>query len=198
MENPAFVVQLELLTAASVAGDLGPNIVKDASLADVSPNWSYLLLSASALAISPMGSCQAAALRIAHSCITDDRTSPERKDAAASILDTLANHPALNLAVSRNFVPPDLRDRLPLPLRIEWTRRSIEDSISVGERAFRVNHFQKNFWRAANGHDWLSVSAPTSAGKSFIVSQWVTTFLSTTRPLLDPAVDHVPSGPPRS
>jgi hypothetical protein len=178
MENPAFIAQLEALTGVGVADDLGPCLIKDEALSRISPDWGYLLLSASVLALSEVGGCQAAALRIAHGCLTDPMTNPERKDTAAVILDTLANHPALNLAVSRKLLLPHLRNRLPLPVRIEWTRRTIEDSISAGEKSIRVNHFQKKFWQAANAHDWLSISAPTSAGKSFIVSQWIASFLA--------------------
>ena len=178
MENPAFVSRLEGLTASAVADDLGPSFKKNSAFVDIEPDWGYLLLCGSFLASSAAGLCQAAALRIAHSCLTDSGSSMERKDSAAVLLDTLANHPALELAMSRELLEPTLSDRLPLPVRIEWTRRSIDDSISVGDHSLRVNRFQKRFWKAAAAYDWLSVSAPTSAGKSFIVSQWITTFLA--------------------
>lgn len=178
MENPSFVSQLGTLTAAAVAEDLGPGFERDEAISNLSPDWFYLLLCASFLATSEDGSCQAAALRIAQSCLTDQRTSVERKDAAALLLDTLANHPAMELALSRELLRPGLRERLPLPFRIEWTRRSIDDTIAIGERSLRVNRFQRKFWRDADVHDWLSVSAPTSSGKSFIIGQWVTQFLN--------------------
>jgi DEAD/DEAH box helicase len=178
MENPAFMLQLETLTASTVADDLGPSFEKNSVFVGTEPDWGYLLLCGSFLATSISGPCQAAALRIAHSCLTDPASSVERKDSAALLLDTLANHPAVDLAVSRELLKPALKDRLPLPARIEWTRRSIEDSISLGDRSLRVNRFQRRFWKAAAIHEWLSVSAPTSAGKSFIVSQWVTSLLA--------------------
>ncbi len=171
-------MQLETLTAAAVAEDLGIGFEPAPHLTTSSPDWGYLLLCGSFLATSSSGPCQAAALRIAHSCLTHPKPSVERKDSAALLLDTLANHPAMQLAVSRELLKPALRERLPLSARIEWTRRSISDSIVLGDRTLRVNRFQKRFWQAAREHDWLSVSAPTSSGKSFIVSQWVTNLLA--------------------
>lgn len=179
IQNDAFLGQLGSLTATAVADDLGPLFKKAPDLSNREPDWAYLLLCASFLATSEVGSCQAAALRISQSCLTSSATSVDRKDAAAVLLDTLANHPAMELAVSRSLLRPGLKDRLPLPVRFEWTRRTIEDSISVGERSLRVNRFQKKFWKAAASSDWLSVSAPTSAGKSFIIGQWVNRLLST-------------------
>lgn len=177
MENPAFLSRLTTLTAGAVAEDLGPSFERSPDISRIDPDWSYLLLCASFLATSDVGRCQAAALRIAQSCLTDGETTVEKKDAAALLLDTLANHPAMELALSRELLRPGLRERLPLPFRIEWTRRSIDDTIVIGERGLRVNRFQRRFWREADAHDWLSVSAPTSSGKSFIIGQWVTQLL---------------------
>ncbi|MGQ4496646.1 DEAD/DEAH box helicase, partial [Dermabacteraceae bacterium P13101] len=36
-----------------------------------------------------------------------------------------------------------------------------------------VNPFQKAFWELASANDWVSVSAPTSAGKSYIIREWM-------------------------
>ena len=177
MENPAFLAQLWALTGSAVAEDLGPKFSKTQSVSTFTPDWSYLLLCASFLATSADGTCQAAALRIAQSCLTDSETVVERKDAAALLLDTLANHPAMELALSRELLRPGLKQRLPLAVRIEWTRRYIDDTIAVGERSVRVNRFQKRFWHDAESYDWLSVSAPTSVGKSFIIGQWVARLL---------------------
>src|SRR6185437_13316253 len=38
--------------------------------------------------------------------------------------------------------------------------------------AISANSFQRDFWNAAATYQWLSVSAPTSAGKSYIVKRW--------------------------
>src|SRR3712207_758750 len=151
------------------SNELGPNLQRCEDLTGVRHDWGRLLLSASVLAASAEGPCQAAALRIAHGCLLSSETSESRRAAAALLLDSLANRPAIQLALKRGLVRPGFEANLPLPTRIEWTRRAIENSIPAGDGAYlAVNRFQKKFWVAATSNEWVSVSAPTSAGKSFI------------------------------
>ena len=37
----------------------------------------------------------------------------------------------------------------------------------------QVNDFQQRFWSNAGGERWLSASAPTASGKTFLVLQWL-------------------------
>lgn len=174
MESTGFLTNLESLTADSVCTELGENFQRHGAWKELDHDWSHLLLSASILAGSSDGKCQAAALRIAQTCLAASSTSVARKDAAALILDTLANHPAIALAVSRGLLKPDVELRLPAPARIEWTRRALDHSIVLSNSSvLRVNHFQRRFWQDVQKHDWVSVSAPTSAGKSFIMTRWL-------------------------
>lgn len=173
LENDAFTVQLEALTASAVAEELGNRFQRVEGVTDGHLDWGYLLLCASFLCNSDIGDCQAAALRIAQTCLTSGSSNAAQKDSAALILDSLANHPAISLAVSRGLLPPGVEHRLPLPARIEWTRRSLEFVLTLGDRSVRVNRFQKRFWDAAHSTDCLSVSAPTSAGKSYILTEWL-------------------------
>lgn len=69
--------------------------------------------------------------------------------------------------------------RLPFDV-IEYEIRPVSDatlhrqSITVyGDTPLRVNGFQKKLWEVARNQAWLSVSAPTSAGKSFILARWI-------------------------
>ena len=39
--------------------------------------------------------------------------------------------------------------------------------------SLKLNRFQRAFWNSISGTQWLSASAPTSAGKSFVVLQWL-------------------------
>ena len=173
LSNSGFTRELNLLNARMVADELGPDFQKASALRDAQFDWSYLMTCASFLAHATDASSQSEALRIAQACLTIGGAADNHLDAAALILDTLANHPAVALAVRRQLLRPDVRSRLPLPAQIEWTRRKYDNSVvSLGER-LPVNRFQKSFWETVQQHDWVSVSAPTSAGKSFIVSQWL-------------------------
>jgi hypothetical protein len=65
-------------------------------------------------------------------------------------------------------------DRLPGSARIEYNRRTYEHSVTVhGNTLLRVNRFQKKLWEEVRSQGWMSVSAPTSAGKSFILARWI-------------------------
>lgn len=172
--TPGFSARLDAVVADAVCGEFGANFARDRAWIELRHDWRHLLLAASVLAGSPDGACQSAALRIALTCLTSADTPPHRRDAAALVLDALANHPAIALAVRQNLLRAAPESRLPAPARIEWTRRLIEHSIVLSNaEVLRVNHFQRRFWNAVNAHEWLSVSAPTSAGKSYIMTRWI-------------------------
>ncbi|HEX6860510.1 MAG TPA: DEAD/DEAH box helicase [Caulobacteraceae bacterium] len=57
--------------------------------------------------------------------------------------------------------------------------RSVEDLIVLDdESAIRANRFQRDFWRHAQNQGWVSASAPTSTGKSYVILQWLGDLLS--------------------
>lgn len=174
LTRPGFADRFDAVVVDSVCAELGDHFVRHVHWRDLAHDWQRLLLFASVLAASDKGACQDAALRIAQACLAASDTPEERRDSAALVLDTLANHPAITLAVTRILLRPGPESRLPVPARIEWTRRTIDHSIvlSNGE-ALRVNHFQRRFWHEVVAHEWVSVSAPTSAGKSFILARWI-------------------------
>ena len=143
------------------------------------PNWPYLLFCASILAPSDLPAAEEAALRIAQSALVDDDCTSHEKDAALIVLDSLSNRRAIQLAEERNYVPIDLPNRLGWTHSIDWQRRSFENRIDLADgRTLHANKFQRRFWAAAAGNSWLSVSAPTSAGKSFILAQWLAEHLA--------------------
>lgn len=137
-------------------------------------DWSHLLLCASALSHAGDARCQAAALRIAQTCLCDESATDVQRDSAALVLDALANHPAIDLAVRRQLLRPSFETRLPGGARLDFDRRSLEQSIVIqGNTPLRVNRFQKQLWEEIQNQRWMSVSAPTSAGKSFILARWI-------------------------
>lgn len=137
-------------------------------------NWSYALRSASVLASAQIEHAQDAALRIAQTCLSAATEAEEgHRRAAALILERMGNQPALRLANSRDLVEVEAWEKAPTPLALDVIRRRLELSIpSRTGRALLVNQFQRDFWTAAHDARWVSVSAPTSAGKSYIVAAW--------------------------
>ncbi|KUP94236.1 ski2-like helicase [Tritonibacter horizontis] len=68
-------------------------------------------------------------------------------------------------------------------MRIEAYKRKFDDSVLVEATGkwLGVNEFQKEFWTGASSENsWLSASAPTASGKTFLVLQWLLDRLITT------------------
>jgi len=131
--------------------------------------WNYMLSAASILAQAEDGKGQDAALRIAQSTLTF-LESETHKNAAAVVLHTLTNNPAINLAISRNLVSADYFETIPIPLRFDMSQRNITYKIeTIGTQDCSLNKFQHDAYTAFFETDRLSISAPTSAGKSFLL-----------------------------
>ena len=165
------------LTAMIEIDNLEPSI--DTGTLATEIHWDRLLLAGSILARSEQRRHQEAALRIATGAliISEDMAT---RDASAVLLGKLANHRAVELGENRNYLVPNVDDRLGLTLRVEAQRRRLQNSVlvhSTGEQ-LRVNRFQRKFWSEANNDNtWLSASAPTASGKTFLVLQWLVDFV---------------------
>jgi RAD3-like DEAD/DEAH box helicase len=139
-----------------------------------SPDWPRLLFAGSILSRSGERWHQDAALRIATAAITLSSANAVR-DTAAVLLGKLSNFRAIALAFDRELITADLEGRLGITLRIEAQRRQMEQAVLVESsgRWLPVNDFQQRFWSSAGDHGWLSASAPTASGKTFVVLQWL-------------------------
>jgi len=137
-------------------------------------DWSRLLFAGSILAHSDVRAHQETALRIATGAVTLSNSQPI-KDTGAVLLGKLSNFRAVALANKRELLVPNLDARLGMALRIEAQRRQMDFAVlfESSGRWLQVNDFQRRFWSDANDHDWLSASAPTASGKTFLVLQWL-------------------------
>lgn len=174
LDVPGFRERADKVVADSACEELGTNFVRLKEHTDLQHDWRYLLFSASVLAQSHEGRCQEAALRIAQSCLSSKMATEVQRDSAALVLDSLANHPAIRLAEQRDLLRPEFASRLPGAAQLEYSRRGYEHSVAVhGNTPLRVNRFQRILWDHIRKQGWMSVSAPTSAGKSFILARWI-------------------------
>ncbi|OKO83950.1 DEAD/DEAH box helicase [Bradyrhizobium sp. NAS96.2] len=164
---------LDRLTRHTVVAELD-NLVLPAGEEAASFDWPRLLLAGSILARSDQRTYQDAALRIATAAITLS-DSDAIKDSGAVLLSKLSNFRAVVLATERGLLSADVEGRLGMALRIEAQRRQIDQSVLVQSsgRWIQVNEFQQRFWSEANNYQWLSASAPTASGKTFLVLQWL-------------------------
>lgn len=161
------------LTVASEIDNLTVDFSCESSQAPF--DWNRLLLAGSMLARSKVRMHQEVALRIATAAISLNN-GLAIGDAGAVLLEILSNHRAAALAEERDFVRPNRDMRLGVSMRLEAFRRRIKDSVltEFDGRRLIVNGFQKEFWlRASSENSWLSASAPTASGKTFLVLQWL-------------------------
>lgn len=165
---------LDVLTHRTIRTELDNLVDETEGMIAADIDWPRLLLAGSILARSNKRTHQEAALRIATGAVTQGN-SQSISDAGAVLLGKLSNFRAIELANQRDFLKVDLDGRLGVTLRIEAQRRQIEQSILVESSGqwLSVNEFQRRFWIEASGHRWLSASAPTASGKTFLVLQWL-------------------------
>jgi hypothetical protein len=144
-------------------------------------DWNRLLLLASVLAGSDAEDAVTAALRITQGCFISSEVTEAHRTAAAIVLERMGNRNSVQLAEQRDLVAADRRGMTPVPLQLDVVRRRLELSIPSANGSRRpVSPFQRRFWDLAEKNDWLSVSAPTSAGKSWIVMRWFEHLMSET------------------
>jgi superfamily II DNA/RNA helicase len=165
---------LDELTRRMVKTELA-NLVPDPEGAPLAKfGWPRLLFAGSVLARSDRRALQEMALRIATAAVMLSE-SDAIKDAGAVLLSKLSNFRAVALAGERELITAGLESRLGTALRIEAQRRQMDHAILVESSGhwLQVNDFQQRFWSHASDHLWLSASAPTASGKTFLVLQWM-------------------------
>ena len=139
----------------------------------------YLLTCASVLAQSNSGECQDAALRIAQYVLTTHQQNEKIIEAAVIVLDTMTNYAAISLATEREYIKPNRQKNYPIPLMMDMLKRQFHHSLwnEHNNRLIPINRFQENVFYEYLSFDALSISAPTSSGKSFILLQIILDYI---------------------
>ena len=166
----SFQRQYEALLTLSVC-DTIPNLIwsKDKLALLSLIDWDNLLSIASLFCYSEGNKYVDAALRIAQTCILQESCTENQKNAAAFILDTLTNKPAIKLAIKKQYLKENYKDNLPFSLKLQQCKSDYEHTIVVNDDIITLNRFQKEVYAAYKSNETVSISAPTSAGKSYIL-----------------------------
>lgn len=90
-------------------------------------------------------------------------------ESARLILARLGNYPAIRFAFAEEFEPPTLTPST----FFEITGRRIENTVRVGERPTVLTDMQKAVWDVVTTGASLALSAPTSAGKSYVFLSYI-------------------------
>jgi superfamily II DNA/RNA helicase len=132
-------------------------------------DWNNMLSIASVLCYSPNSQHLDAALRIAQTCLIQDTCTENQKNASAFILDTLTNKPSIKMAIKKQYLNDNYKDSYPLTLKLQQYQSDFEHSIFIQDNLLSLNRFQKEVYEAHKNNETISISAPTSAGKSYIL-----------------------------
>ncbi|MFJ2662481.1 DEAD/DEAH box helicase [Arthrobacter koreensis] len=160
---------LETLAVSAVVNDLeGINLSTDLPKVD----WSLAILSASALTRAQSIAGRSAALRVVHSGLELGSGNPVA-EASALLLERIGNSRSIHRAVEQEWIRPESWSEAPTLAALDVIARRLELTVDAGGEQIAVNEFQREFWDDAEASDWLSVSAPTSAGKSYILKRWI-------------------------
>lgn len=140
-------------------------------------DWGYLISCASILSEASTGSSLDIAYRICQTAICEPGLYDEYKCAAAAIFNLLANSPAISLAKERGYIGENYLSHIPFGALIDIKKKQISNSIIDGDNMIILNEFQKEVYSAFDTNQAITVSAPTSAGKSFILLRIMSDFV---------------------
>lgn len=145
------------------------NGVEDDIVIDAAPR---LLQSASTFAASTSVPYRKAAYRIAvNSWSLLHDTYQNVVEPARFILQRLGNFPAVVLLDSKSRYPKSDEKYLSSWMETEYKR--LENTVFLGNEEYVLTNFQKKIWDILNDGRSLTISAPTSAGKSFTLQKYI-------------------------
>ncbi len=91
----------------------------------------------------------------------------------------MTNYAAIKLAEERQLIEQDAVENIPFLFMIDSIKRKIKCSLwdEENEDIKLLNRFQSDVYSAFESHSTVSISAPTSAGKSFIMLEMIKRYL---------------------
>jgi hypothetical protein len=174
LASPRLIEITDRLALESIWRDL-PAIEALSSIPGDESDLSYGLSCASLLAQVDDERSQEAALRIAQGCLLSATADSAEREAAVALLERLGNRLALSLATNRSDAAnaETAWESMPGPLRLDVIRRRMEFAIPLSNKGHLAgNPFQRELWSSMESAQWVSATAPTSVGKSYVVRSW--------------------------
>lgn len=91
----------------------------------------------------------------------------------------MTNYAAISLATKREYIESNRQKDYPIPLMMDMLKRQFHHSLwnEHDSRLVPINRFQEKVFYEYLSFDALSISAPTSSGKSFILLQIVLDYI---------------------
>lgn len=164
-KNERFVADYELLLRQSVqthAGLGGDHVVSEEVL-------TRLVQSAAIFSQSSEAAWKHLAYRIGFASLVFKDSLGGLASASRLILARLGNYPAIRFAFGGDPEPASMPERI----FFEIANRRDENTIKIGERTAVLTDMQKSVWDALGAGQSIALSAPTSAGKSFVFTGFI-------------------------
>ena len=170
--SSSFQKQYQALLKMS-GGDQLPNLKRKESREYLLSliDWENLISIASVFSFSENPKCASATLRIVQACLFEDSCTENLKNACGLILENLTNQQCLNLAIRKKLLHKNYSDSLSLSGQISRLSTLMGSNILSNNQLIQVNHFQKQVFDKFFTSNSLSISAPTSSGKSYILGR---------------------------
>ena len=178
IQSNKFIRNYTALLIKSACSQL-PNLVHEGEQ-EPEINWNYLLSCASIFSNSSQGRFLDVAYRICQTTICEPELPSEYKNAAAAIFALLSNSSAITLSLKRGLVGDSYLSDIPYGSLLDVKRQQISNSIIDGDNIVILNEFQKEVYSSVDNNQTIAVSAPTSAGKSFILLHVLSDFIRDT------------------
>lgn len=161
-----------------ISAGYGLDLEKDSADEFDSSTVSRLVQSASALAASTSERHKQASYHIATmlwKCFSDELDNLYRP--VSIILSRLGNFPSLDL-LEQDLKTDPLLDIGNFTLRFEAALREENNTVETKGERLSLTDFQHRLWEALQSGSSVTISAPTSAGKSFILYRYLLSRLS--------------------
>ena len=174
IESDKFKLNYNSLLVQSVRSQI-PNI-QTADNTNLEIDWGYLISCASIMVQSNDGKVLDIVYRICQTTVSS--TLPqEYKNASAMLFDRLSNSSAIRLSKSRHYIQDDYLDEIPSGVVFDVKQKQFANTILDGDNQIILNSFQKEVYSAFDDNQTISISAPTSAGKSFILLHLLSNYI---------------------
>jgi len=128
-----------------------------------------LLQSATIFAQSEEAEWRQLAYRISVGSLAYSKTLAGIRGASRLILARLGNYPAIKFAFKGEAEPRTLTEGV----FYEILGRQLDNTVRIGERSAVLTDMQRTVWEALAAGSSLALSAPTSAGKSFVFLAYI-------------------------
>lgn len=111
------------------------------------------------------------ALRIAQTIINYEHSNIVQKESCTVILNNLTNNKTIELAIDKNLIDENYFEKLSSILQLKTINNNLHNTILINGKVLSLNSFQSEVYSKVKSNQFVSISSPTSSGKSFILAQ---------------------------